>query len=413
MKAEAPKATETDLIECVRRGADWLRGPATMWDRPYEPELLAKYPMKEWRGAIMTKYDTKTHSWSVFGTLWHTGLAIRAFLATHRLTGENVYLQAARRGADFLAANQNICPENPRLHGSLMSYEDCNDHYQTSTAMEGMLGWLEFAEVTGETQWKDRFMLAANWLATHAYAGEGLFYDHFDPTTGQFWQGNFRKLDFGGSQRPLLDHAIMLHAHRLSGDARYLTIFEAVARQLLKDENPTGTWMKYLPCLEKGDGHIHARQSYWWGLPLFDAYREFKDDAFLQGGIRAAEWYARHQNLDGGFYYYVSALGRANSFNLCTSACGGAMLLWLEASKYGRDFSKQIELSKNYILRAQFKPDAEDPNVRGGFFEKLREPDGSLVLGFELRDIAATFSILAFEELLRRGGVERPLAERT
>jgi hypothetical protein len=158
--------------------------------------------------------------------------------------------------------------------------------------------------------------------------------------------------------------------------------------------------MRYLPCVESGEGNIHARQSYWWGLPLFDAYREFGDDAFLQAGIRAAKWYARHQNTDGGMYYYVNRAGRGGSFNLCTSGCAAGIILWLEAMKHGCDFRNEIELAMKYILRAQFKEEVDDPNARGGFFEKLSEPDGSLAPGFEMRDIAATFSILAMEKSL-------------
>lgn len=395
------KRDESRIRQIATNAADWLADVAMITDESQATGLRPTYPLNTFVGAVRTLYDTKTRDWGLFGTVWHTGMAIRALLAAHRISGSRKYVEAAVRAARFLATNQNLREDDQQIHGSLMAYEDVTDHYQTSTAMEGILGWLELTDVTGENEWKDRFLLAVNWLAMHAYAGDGLFYDRFNPKTREFWRGNFRGIDYGGSQRPLIDNSVMWHAWRITVKTRYRDIFHETALRLLRDEYPEGTWGRYLPCNAKQE--IHARTSYWWGIPLLDAYREFHERKFLDAAIRAAEWYKRFQLLDGGFYYYTHYSGRGHSWNLCGSACGAAVLVWLSVMKMTRevDYSAEIDKAVAFIEHARFDDKNEDPNVRGAIFEKPNAWDNTTQPGFKIRDIGATFAILALEQVLR------------
>ncbi len=99
---------KNEMREIVRRAADWLAGPATIRDPQAESGLVLRYPLREWRYGIKSSYLTKPRTWGVTGSIWHTGMAIRAFLAARRVTGDNKYLEAARKAGGFLLANQNI-----------------------------------------------------------------------------------------------------------------------------------------------------------------------------------------------------------------------------------------------------------------------------------------------------------------
>jgi hypothetical protein len=136
---------------------------------------------------------------------------------------------------------------------------------------------------------------------------------------------------------------------------------------------------------------------------MLTAYDAFKEEKYLKAGIRACDWYVENVSLDGACYYHNSLKGRHLSFDFCTSAVGCAVIMWVDLWKrtHQEKYRQAIEASLGFLLKAQFRQDVPDPNIRGASFEGLFLPDGTMNQGYYFRDIATIFSARAMLEILK------------
>ena len=111
--------------------------------------------------------------------------------------------------------------------------------------------------------------------------------------------GKFLEHDHACQNRPLLDDAVFLKGWHRSGNGEFRQIAMETAETLLRDENPPGNWIKYIPC-DKNSGKIHPRHAYWWGNLMLDLYRETGDEWFFAAFRRAADRYRKAIRTDGG-----------------------------------------------------------------------------------------------------------------
>ncbi len=123
---------------------------------------------------------------------------------------------------------------------------------------------------------------------------------------------------------------------------------------------------------------------------------------FSSGSGSTSPAIGAQQNLDGGLYYTPAPDGRHNSYGLCTSVVGCAVLYWVDL--WGRTGEERyldgIGRGVGFILAAQFADDDFDQDARGAFFEAPHPPDGSLSPGHQIRDIATIFAIRALDAVL-------------
>ncbi|CAA9573246.1 MAG: hypothetical protein AVDCRST_MAG18-2234 [uncultured Thermomicrobiales bacterium] len=388
----------------LRHSAEWLaeRAQVPVGGRaaaPFDDPL--DYPHGDYAGAIRTEYDTKTRRWSINGPTWHAGQAIRALLVAERRLGDPRYREAALAAGEFMLRERLTAPAE--VAGMLLTYEGDNVHVNVEVGFEGISGLLDLHAATGEARWLDASRAAVDALLGGYLPDEGLARDHYHVGRGEF-VGDPENPNPG---RAMLDDATLARLASVTGEARYADLFLAMAERLIREEGPTGTWLRFPPWRPEL-GRVHGRKSWWWGWPLLAAHDLARErggaeaDRFLAGAIRAAEWYLGGQNLDGGAYYTPDTEGRHNSYGLCTSVAAVSILFWADLWRRTGDerWLPAIRRAVGYLLRAQFAQDVEDAEVRGAFFESPNKPDGSLAPGFQVRDIATIFGIRALDTVL-------------
>jgi hypothetical protein len=287
--------------------------------------------------------------------------------------------------------------------GMLLTYEGDNVHANVEVGFEGINGWLDLHEATGDDRWLEAARRASDALCAGYMPDERLIHDHYRVAERRF----VGDPDNPNRGRAMLDDATLARLARVTGEARYGDLFLAMADRLIEEEGPRGTWLRFPPWHPRL-GRVHGRKSWWWGWPLLAAHdlaiERGQGDAtkYLQGAVRAAEWYLHGQNLDGGAYYTPNTEGMHNSYGLCTSVSAVSILFWADLwRRTGEErWLVGIRRATGYLLRAQFAEDVEDAEVRGAFFESPNKPDGSLAPGFQVRDIATLFGIRALDAVL-------------
>ncbi|UCD36734.1 MAG: hypothetical protein JSW54_07770 [Fidelibacterota bacterium] len=375
-----------DLLLRARQGCDWLTDIAQVLDAS-NPDY----------GVIRGEYDTRSRQWKLYGPFWHTGQTIRLLLKMHATTGEEKYQRHAILGGEYLIRDQAMDRKDHKYYGFIHGREA--EGSNTASQVEGLGALYDLYRMTNDDEWLERFRLAVDWIARNLYIeGEGLFHNGYSAMRDEL-----TPLE---KARPTNDDAIFRIAYENFKESIYLDIFRAVSDRLLSDEDPPGNWIIYRPCNPEsfeGRGSIHARHAWWWGYPMLQAYDAFKDRKYLEAAIRAGDWYIDNSNLDGGYYYHTTREGQGHlSYDFSTSAVGCAVLMWCDLwQRLGDEkYRHAIERALGFMLRAQFRQDVEDPNLRGAFFEGYLPPDGTMSPGFYLRDIATIFPSRAMLTIL-------------
>ena len=384
-------------LEALEHAAVWLRDTAQVHGPGQPFENPAGYPHADFTGAMRTEYDTKTRVWSTNGPVFHSGQAIRALLVARRRLADPSYLAAAVAAGEFLLRERIQQPDHGQ-RGLLMSLEQNDDEINVQVTVEALSGLLDLHAETGDGRYLAAVRQSLDILIRDAYLpGERLMLDHFSLSRREF----FHDRENAVAGRAVLDDAVLLRLSVATGDERYRDVFLAMADRLLDEEGPPGTWLRFPPWEERV-GRIHNRKSWWWGWPLLSAHDATGERRYLEGAIRAGDWYRSGQNLDGGIYYTPTPDGRHNSFGLCTSVVAVAVLLWTDLLRRTGDdgYLPAIERGVGFLLAAQFDQQVADPDVRGALFESPRPPDGSLAPGFRVRDIAAIFAVRALDAVL-------------
>ena len=373
-----------ELIDHLNAASRWL-GETALVGAEDEPAIadIRKYPFNRYQGSLKDEYFRG--DWRFFGTSWHTGQAVKAWvMAAPHL--DHDALAYARTAGDWLLANQ-VREGDDR--GLLYGYEDFVEYTNTSAQLEALDGLFHLAEAAGEERYREAAMANLDWVARKAWLPEqGLFRDLYDPAKGEFFVRKDRPWGIG---RPLLDDAVFLTGYRLSGEDRFLDIAVRVADKLLEREHPEGNWLDYQPCVRER-GSLHPRQGYWWGRPMLALYRETGEARYLYQFQRCLEWYRKALRVDGGIMRDTRLDFRTDSLNLATSASACAGLVFLDALEINGDAFARLWAER--ILRfcqSMQILEAEDPNLRGAVVEKIRAPGGSDRPPYFVRNIASSF----------------------
>jgi hypothetical protein len=388
-----PQATDgelnpTYLRNAIRLGCGWITDVAQVKaDKINGTETNSRQlGYKHWRGALRSDYRAAERKWDFSSPMSHTGQAIKALVMSSRVLEDEQYVAAARISADFIGAERNA-DRRSKNFGLVYAYEYKTEEVITSALFESLDGLFFLAEATSDRKYSDWALDAAFWAARNAYIGEGLFRDAFDVKTGQFVAAPWQSEKPG---RPLLDDAITLKAYKQTKNALCKKIFFATAERLLKEEESPGNWSHYPPASRSTYGH--PRQSFWWGYPMIDAYRETGDRRYLDCARRVGDWYL-HLTRDESDPFHGSLRASAG---LDTSGMACAAILWLELHQETKDarWRSAARRALRYCLNMQFR-EVQDPNLKGALLEQVLPPNGSDRSPFYVRDMATILFVQA------------------
>ncbi len=391
----------------LKMACDWLVDVAQIKTKTVDEKPIVAgcpcYNYADWTGAIRNEYRAAEQRWSFFGTVWHTGQAVKALTAADRILRDPKYAEAARLGAQFILRQQNRDKAQPDF-GFIRAYEDVMAGFpepvvNMSAILESLDGLVCLAE-SGQPQLWDNVTDALRWIDGKSYInGEGLFRGPYCPGAGKMieevlgrkW---FRTKD-DAPGRPLLDDGVFMKAYRHTGEKRFRTIFLETADRLVRDQNPPGNWIDYAPASATA-ARIHPRHAYWWSRPMLAAYQETGDRKYLDCVEASAAWYAKAQRHDGGLFRWTYLDFNTDSFGHATSGVACAVILWLELERVtGRSlYRENIERALAFCQMMQMA-DAQDPNLKGTILEKVLPPDGTDALPYHNRDLGSSFFVQA------------------
>ncbi|GAA4432026.1 hypothetical protein GCM10023091_03530 [Ravibacter arvi] len=354
-------------------------------------------------GKSRCDYNLTEGKWYEYEVPWHTGQAVYALLAAYKLTGNNSYLEAAKRGGNYWASLE--IKDHPVLKGMVSAIHGDvlgEDFIVFATVSDGTPGIYELSRVTGDPRYARVATSAAYWMMKHMYYPEkGVCYDNVDSKTGEvlkeyspFWKQKDKKdQKLFDVSRPNTEGWLFKDAFEFSGDKKFREAYINLCNSLLELQGPEGVWMSFMPNFVE-EQSFHPRFSLWYAESLIHAFRLTGDRKYLEGAKRTAEVFARAQQKDGTIYYNNYLNGREPDKGSATgSAVSLAGIVWIALSEQGyHQFDANIEKSVAWLLQNRYAEDHPDPNLRGAVLEtRTRSRKGKIWL--TNRDIGSSFAV--------------------
>jgi len=367
----------------------------------------AGFPYANWKGAIRGEYSPardsdngrlKAGTWSFFCPIWHTGQAVKALSLAYKCFGDADYLEGAKQGAEFIGRCQNH-DKTSEDFGCVSGYEDSPTSINCSAVLEACDGLFALSEVSGDNLYVGWAVAAIQWAVRRLYKGGGLFADGYNPVKKTLDAP--RWLDkFGAPGRPLLDDGVLLTAWQRTQDEKLRAAFYEIADLLIAKEEPAGNWINYVPCDWK-TGAIHPRQAFWWGRPMWMAYKNSKVDKYRQCFERACDWYTKAMRHDGGMLRGTYRDFSTDSFGHATSGTGCACMMFRDSfvELGSKKYLPNLALGLKYMMSMQVTR-AQDPEMQGVIIEKVLPPNGSDAAPWHIRDLGTIFFVTSAVQTL-------------
>ncbi len=376
------------MINSLNDAINWLTEIAVVKNNEPIGVHGKEMPVSFWNGAVKGEYSIAERQWDFFCPIWHTGQAVKALVMAARALNQDDLLKKAEFSAEFIMYNRVT---EGKDEGLILAYEDFPDKVNISAILECLDGLFMLSAATGSNRYCEAALEALRWIKNNSWQPEEqLFNDIYDPENKRFL------FDVSVSQgRPLLDDAVFLKGWRLTGDSSFKDVAVATAETLLRNENPEGNWIKYIPC-NKQNGNIHPRHAYWWGMPMLSLYEAIGDERFLACYLRSVEWYKCALRTDGGFFRGTYTDFKTDSFGHATSGTACAVISFLKYYEFTKDekIVEYIEKGLQFCMKMQFTKPA-DPNLNGAILEKILPPDGTERSPYYIRDLGTIFFIQA------------------
>ncbi|NOY94964.1 MAG: hypothetical protein GXO81_01060 [Chlorobi bacterium] len=346
-------------------------------------------------------YNLTEGKWYDYEIPWHTGQIIYALIESARVTGDQSYLDIARKSGDWWISLE--IKAHPKLKGMLAAKH--GDHAGNAivfaTVSDGTAGIFKLSVATKNKKYAEVATRAGNWMLKNMYMEEeGLCYDNIDPETGEvmkesspFWPDK-KDVSLYDISRPNNEGSLFLDMYKFTGGETYKKVFINLCESLLRFQGPEGLWMDFMPNSKK-DGSFHPRFNLWYAESLIDGYELTNDKRYLEAALKCARTYANAQESDGTIYYKNYINGKApNKNSICGSATSFSGIIWIRLVEHGvgREFLPNIEKSAQWVYRNRFSENHPDPNLRGAFLNsRLRHRKGKLWL--VNRDIGTSFGL--------------------
>lgn len=349
----------------------------------------------DWRGVFRGEYKASTGQWDVYCPVWHGGQGVKALALAFDLLGQTDLLDAARLGAEFILRNQVTEEEDPNK-GMIWAFEHGAEGVNSSAVLESLEGLFTLADVTGEALYTGSAIAALRWLQrTMFLPEEGLVVDDYLPEKGPFVHDRVDTQMYPQPGRPLLDDGVFFTGGKRANDQSLIRTGLAIADRLLAEEDPSGNWVRIRPA-RPDTGMIHPRHAYWWGRPMWMAYRVTGEKKYLECCQRSAEWYLQAMRTDGGMFRNTDPSFNTPCFGQATSGIACAALLWIDlVREFGEErWIEPIQRALGFCRSMQFTR-AEDENLQGAILEKVLPPDGADGTPWYLRDVGTFFYVQA------------------
>jgi hypothetical protein len=386
-------ATErkNDILDAIRDGADY-----------------AVRVLLDEEGKSRCDYNMIEGTWYLYEPAWHTGQVIFGLVEAYRITGDEKYLEEAKRAGDWWTSLQ--ITDHPQLNGMLRALHGdyIGDYIVFATISDGASGLFQLQRESNIDTYAEVATEAGEWMLNNMWVPEhGVFYDVVDVHTGEvykerspFWS-DIEDQTLYHVARPNSEGSLFKYMYEFTGDERYKEVFIAQCESLVEKQGPEGLWMDFMPN-NKESGSFHPRFNIWYAESLLDGYDLTGDKRYLMAAVNTARAYARAQIADGTIFYQNFLDGRRNRDSVCGSAVSFAGILWLRLLQYGvgDEFAGNLEHSVGWVLHNRFSIDHPDPNLAGAFLEtRTRRRDGKVWM--TMRDIATSFGLRFLTEYYR------------
>ncbi len=361
-------------------------------------DYLSKSVINE-EGISKCDYNMIEGTWYPYEPPWHTGQAIYALCEAYRITGNEDYLETAKRSGDWWCSLE--ITDHPKLKGMVRAVhaDHAGDVIVFATVSDGTAGLYKLHGLTGESRYADIPTQAGQWMLENmCLLDEGVCYDNVDPESGEilserspFWPDKENQVLWDVA-RPNNEGSLFLDMYRYTGKEEYKDAFLALSESLVATQDSFGLWMDFMPN-DKESGAVHPRFNLWYAESLLDAYDLTGEKKYLDAARETAKIFAKFQKGDGTIYYRNFVQGGENRNSVTGSAVAFAGILWLRLEAHGiDDFKENIELSLDWILKNRFASNHPDPNLAGAVINtRLRYKNEKLWL--VNRDIGTSFGI--------------------
>jgi len=392
------------LERSVQGACNWLTDIAqikTDYLDPLTDINGMEFPYIKWKGSIRGEYTSerdyslgKSGKFWSFCPVWHTGQAVKGLCLASEYFNNKKYRNAAVSGGDFIIDKQ-ITNKEDEDFGLILAFEDKNNVASTSAIMECCDGLFALSNLTGDEKYKEAALNAISRVLKKMYAGNGLFYDGYDPYKRQNAKNSVVQ------HRTLVDDGVFQTAFQLTKDEKYKKCFLENIDRLLKEEYPEGNWIDTPPS-SRASGKLHPRHAFWFGRPMWMAHKLTKNRKYLDCFNRACSWYTKSMRRDGGHFRNTSLDFNTNSFGHASSGTAVGCIMFHDQIKEfsNKENIEYYKLGLKYLMSMQLT-DPKDPNLKGVIIEKILPPGGSDSSMIHIRDLGTIFFIQAAVMYLR------------
>ena len=350
-------------------------------------------------GISRCDYNIPEGKWYDYEPPWHTGQAIYALLEAYRITGEEKYLETAKRAGNWWVSLE--IKDHPKLKGMVKSAhgDHAGETIVFATMSDGSAGLYKLFDVTGDKRYGDVSTQAGDWMLRNmCLLEEGVCYDNVDPESGEvmkeyspFWPDKENQ-ELYDVARPNNEGSLFLDMYEYTGNEEYKAAFIVLCNSLVDFQGPEGLWMDFMPN-DKESGSVHPRFNLWYAESLIYGYELTGDKRYLEAAKKTADTFAEFQDGAGTIYYQNFVDGSRDRSSVCGSAVAFSGILWLRLREHGVEgYDDDIELSLNWILKNRYAADHPDPNLAGAVINtRLRHKKGKLWI--TQRDVGTTFGV--------------------
>jgi hypothetical protein len=250
-------------------------------------------------GRIVWCYDSETGH-TCLANNWLVGISAMGFLALHRHTGQERFLQAAIRAGRYVQSCQILDSHEARYYGAIRECTPQTDQFCPRDATSAAWSFIWLFKATGEEEFRHRAILFGNWHLRYGMNdGWPIWHIEMAPDKpNSYWAGAFQA-GTGLFYRDLF---------AISDDPRYIQDgLKPIARRYITDFlTPDGQIIGVRDGLsgDRIDGHEYGMHFYnddFSAAMLQAASDLLADDRYRQAARRYVSWLAGQQQQDGSF----------------------------------------------------------------------------------------------------------------